>query len=229
LALGRYEVVFTYRAEATAGSWGEPAGEIDVLVNVSRVVAPDQIIPCGNTLRVSRHIFEVKSPDEEYQFRVKSNGIADVYLYALTLQGVTPRAPDRLDEIGLIGNGQRPEVGAWSMDPIFCRAAWFGPAGSAGNMHTGPLSKLVPGNYEAKFVLRPANHTPSIAGTVDIGESSGRIVWSQDFSGADGRLQVIRHEFNALASDGLFQSRVSIAGSVGVYLFGVTVEPVVIQ
>jgi hypothetical protein len=86
-------------------------------------------------------------------------------------------------------------------------------------MHTGPFSKLVPGTYEAKFVLRPANHTPSIAGAVEIGESSGRSVWSQNFLGADGRLQVIQHEFNVLASDGLFQSRVSIAGIVGVYLW----------
>jgi hypothetical protein len=96
-------------------------------------------------------------------------------------------------------------------------------------MHTGPFSKLVPGTYEAKFVLRPANRTPSIAGAVEIGESSGRSVWSQNFLGADGRLQVIQHEFNVLASDGLFQSRVSIAGIVGVYLFGVTVEPVVMR
>jgi hypothetical protein len=123
LALGRYEVVFTYRAEATAGSWNEPAGEIDVLVNRNRIIAADKIMPSGNTLRVSRHIFEVKSAEQEYEFRVQSNGTADVYLYGLTLQGVTPRAPDRLDEIGLIMNGQRPEVGEWSMDPIFCRAA----------------------------------------------------------------------------------------------------------
>ena len=227
LAMGRYEVVFTYRAETTARSWNEPVGKIDVFVNENRVVMAANMIPCGKALWVSGHIFEVNSPDDVHEFRVQSNGAANIYLHALTVQGVTPQAPDMADEIGSLVNGQRPEIGEWSMDPIFRRAAWFAPAGSAGNIYSGPPSKLDPGTYEATFVLRPASHTPFIVGTTEIRGSSGDSIFTQDFLGSGGFPQVIRKKFEVPSGSTQFQSLVSVTGIVGVYLFKVAIEAVV--
>jgi hypothetical protein len=97
LTVGRYEVVFTFRADAAVESLDAPAGEVDVCINRTRVLVAEEIIPRRGALQVSRHVLKVETPGEDYEFRVHSSGTANLYLYAVTLQAIMPHTSCVLD------------------------------------------------------------------------------------------------------------------------------------
>jgi hypothetical protein len=226
LAPGLYELIFTYREEsATEGMDGAIVGSVDITVNTDRVIAHAEIVCRGATLQTSRHIFEATAPDDNYEFRVHSNGTADIYLHAVTLQAIpNSRIGPRIRH-ELLQNA-RHDVGGWNWDAILKHVSWFVPAGSSGQLHSSFIPKLDPGTYEIKFVLRLTDDSTLSAGRVEVLTTTDQSIFSHNLLGLARRPHLLRHIFDVKMDADPIECRVFTTGIVGVHLYAVTLNEV---